>query len=554
MFRLPTSPPLWVAVLLCSSPLARAQCKLESLTPSDARSAQSFGASIAVAGRWTFVGAPGDDEDGVGTGAAYVFEQTPAGWLQGAKLRSSDHQPGDEFGGQVVAWNDVFVVGASRFTRDAPGAAYVFERGATWTESQQLVAWDGSEPDSFGEALALQGDTLMVGALRGPGPTPHTGAVYVFERGADGWSAAQKLVAGDAGEWHYFGMSVALDGDRALVGAAGHDGRGELSGAAYVFERTGSGWVETAKLVGSGVTTESRFGGTVALSGKRLLVGARDGVTLSGRVFAYELRGSTWVELVEVSAGPDAGTLDSFGRSLDLRGDRALVGAYGAGGFNPNGVVHRFQWREQGWQREGKLEAVGADGTQFGFAVVGAGEVVWVGAILDDEGGAGAGKIYRFHSPAFALPFCFGLDCPCGNDDPTAGCANLSGRGARMTSCGSSSVTADDLVLRITNVPIEGAAQVQMGRVRTRVPFGDGITCLAASAGTLYRFPLRPPDSLGTVIEGPGIVAYSIASFPPSGHISAGRTWAFQTWYVGGRVCSPSGPNFSNALAVTFRP
>jgi len=153
-------------------------------------------------------------------------------------------------------------------------------------------------------------------------------------------------------------------------------------------------------------------------------------------------------------------------------------------------------------------------------------------------------------------PYCFSnSDCPCGNVDPTAGCANSTGAGALLSSSGSASASADDLVLTVSNVPPNQFGILFMGgsQVVDRIPFGDGLLCVSSVPGVFCRFLVQNSGSSGVMTEGPGIVAFS-QTLQPACHIDPGDTWYFQGWYR-----DPQGPcgglfNLSNAVSVTFAP
>ena len=141
---------------------------------------------------------------------------------------------------------------------------------------------------------------------------------------------------------------------------------------------------------------------------------------------------------------------------------------------------------------------------------------------------------------------------PCGNEDPGAGCANQSGGGALMSVCGSSTITDDDLVIRVENVSPQQFGLVFMGPGQQQVPFGNGQLCVGPGGLGVFRYPARNAGVAGVISEGPGLVAYSQASFGVFGTITPGQTWNFQGWYR-----DPFGPcgtsfNLSNAVAVTF--
>src|SRR5262245_13065477 len=149
-----------------------------------------------------------------------------------------------------------------------------------WGGEQRIVANDAAELDEFGWSVALTADNALIGAY---GESDARGAAYVFTRSGNAWTETQKLVASDGVALDRFGWSVALDGDRALVGAA--YARDSQRGAAYVFVKSGGRWVEEQKLVASDGATNDQFGWSVALAGDRAVIGAygRD----AGRGAAY---------------------------------------------------------------------------------------------------------------------------------------------------------------------------------------------------------------------------------------------------------------------------
>jgi hypothetical protein len=153
-----------------------------------------------------------------------------------------------------------------------------------------------------------------------------------------------------------------------------------------------------------------------------------------------------------------------------------------------------------------------------------------------------------------AETFCFCPEntAPCGNIDPNAGCSNSTGLGALMTASGSHSVSVDDLVLTTTQLPQSsfGLAFMGQGAIIT-VPFFDGTLC---TGGPYYRFPIRNSGSTGTVTEGPGLVAYSHATFPGTGHILAGSSWRYQHWYRDNGGPCGTNVNISSGVRVQFSP
>jgi MYXO-CTERM domain-containing protein len=161
-----------------------------------------------------------------------VFVRSGGAWTQQAKLLANDKAAQDQFGVSVALTGDPALVGAHQDDdggKDS-GAAYVFARSSgVWTQQAKLLPNDGAEYDWFGVSVALTGDTALVGA------SGHIGSAYVFARSSDVWTQQAKLLANDGAENDRFGVSVALSEDMALVGAAWDDDKAPNAGAVYVF-------------------------------------------------------------------------------------------------------------------------------------------------------------------------------------------------------------------------------------------------------------------------------------------------------------------------------
>jgi hypothetical protein len=222
--------------------------------------------------------------------------------------------------------------------RARQGAAYVFTlNSGTWVQTAKLTASDGAVEDEFGGSVALAGNSAIVGA-DGPGigSVQRPGAAYVFTLSDGTWTQTDKLTAGDATVGDRFGRSVAISDNMALVGATptGTSGFNPFRpGAAYVFTRSGSTWTQTAKLTANDGVPGNFYGGSVALSGNTILIGARNanvsGKSSQGAAYLYTLGGRNWTHTAKLTAGDgDAG--DQFGNSVALSGNTALVGAYQA--------------------------------------------------------------------------------------------------------------------------------------------------------------------------------------------------------------------------------
>jgi hypothetical protein len=163
------------------------------------------------------------------------------GWIEKQKLLASDGATNEFFGYTVSLDGDTALIGApTRYSTDT-GSAYVFTRTTgTWTQQAKLLASDGVTGDDFGRSVSLSGDTALIGAYYDDDNGEHSGSAYVFARTGTTWTQQAKLTASDGAADDWFGESVALDGDTALIGAHGDDNNGPGYGSAYVFTRTGT--------------------------------------------------------------------------------------------------------------------------------------------------------------------------------------------------------------------------------------------------------------------------------------------------------------------------
>ncbi len=192
-------------------------------------------------------------------------------WTEQDKLLPDDSTAYDYFGDSVSISGDYAIVGSGNKDGNK-GAAYVFIRSDTdWTQQEKLTASDGVGGDYFGYSVSIKGDSAIVGA-RGVGGT--TGAAYVFVRSGTDWAQQDKLVASDGAGIDWFGCSVSIDGDHAIVGAYQDDDNGSNSGSAYVFARSGTDWTQQEKYAADDGAANDELGYSVAISGDYAIVGA----------------------------------------------------------------------------------------------------------------------------------------------------------------------------------------------------------------------------------------------------------------------------------------
>lgn len=418
-----------------------AQCETDQFVSADVEQGDDFGQVLATSGNRVIIGAPRDDDAGASSGAVYVFERQPSGWVQVQKLVALDAAAGANFGFDVDIDGDSIIVGAfgdMELGFDA-GAAYVFDYdGTQWNQSAKLLASNSFVGDLFGIDVAIQGDRAFVGACQltafeifGQG----AGRAHVYERVAGNWSETAILVATDADDGDRFGVAVDSDGPgtRVVVGAQSDDEAAMDAGASYVFELVGDVWVQSQKLIASDAGAGHRDGTGVSLSGDRLLVGCYHHDALgfeAGAAYIWELVGGTWVQCARLLAS-DAADNARFGRRLKLEEDLAVIGA-AFGSTSGGGGGYLFERRSGTWEEVATYTAGDIDaGDEFGQGVtLGEGRVL-IGAPLNDVGGtayefmarAANSATYGCSNPAGSLTLLSGTPavgevCVLGVDNP----------------------------------------------------------------------------------------------------------------------------------------
>ena len=396
-----------------NAPLTGTVMQESVLTAFDGAAQDNFGAAISVDGLTAVAGAPraqiGPNE---GQGAAYVYALTREGWEAQQKLTAVDGTTEDFFGSAVAISGDTLVVGAPAVAHLETGAAYVFKRtGTTWSQQQKLFANDGEIGDGFGKAVAIHGDTVVVGAVGDNiGSNLGQGSVYVFKRNGSTWSLQQKLTASDGAAQDSFGWSVSISGETLAVGAYQADISAKSGqGAAYVFQRTGTVWMQQRKIVAGDGASLDNFGISVSLSGNSLAVGAR-GDDISGRrnqgsAYVFTRVNSTW-SLQKKLIASDGGMDESFGRSVALDGDLLTVSAY----LTDNGIIgdlgSAYIFTRSGglWtQKEKLIGGTDADWEAFGKSVAVSGATVMVSAEEEDVNTLlNQGAVHAFRLPSCA--------------------------------------------------------------------------------------------------------------------------------------------------------
>jgi hypothetical protein len=374
------------------------------LLASDGAEWHSFGSWVALEGDTALIGATGDSDNGEQSGSAYVFQRANGVWTEQAKLLPADGAAWEVFGSAIALDGDTAVIGARHDDDNGEwsGSAYVFTRvGGVWTQQAKLLPADGETDERFGKRLALDGDTLIVGVDRDGDNGDMSGSAYVFTRTGGVWTQQTKLYPADAADNQHFGEDVALDGDTALIAALGDRDNGDWSGAVYVFTRAAGVWTEQAKLLAADGAEDDYFGESVALDGDTALIGAAwtdDHGLNSGSAYVFTRMAGMWTEQAKLLAS-DAAAGDKFGKGqVALDGDMALIGAlYDDAQGSDSGSAYVFTRTAGVWSEQAKLLA--SDGTEnqfFGMRMAVHGDTALVAATRDAQQGDFAGAVYVF--------------------------------------------------------------------------------------------------------------------------------------------------------------
>jgi len=371
----------------------------QRLSTPDAAIGARVGASVAIDKNIIVVGAPDDDEAGPFAGAAYVFVRQGHTWEQSAKLLGPATSGFRSFGESVAVSHNVVVIGApfDGPGGDGSGAVYVYvHNGSRWTRQARLTASDASANQLFGDAVAIDGSTLVVGAFLDGERAPNAGAAYVFTRKGSLWTQQAKLTASNASEFAFFGSAVAVKGDHVVVGAP-------TAETAYVFTQHGKAWTEDAVLSASDALEGdySAFGAAVAIDHDTVLIGAPTeghAAPETGAAYLFRRHGHRWAQDQKIIA-PDGVGEDEFGTSVAIEGKQLVVGAPFREPGN-QGALYIFDEHGHTWKHRRTLTADPT--TAFLGSSVALQDDVLVGgapAFVEFDGLQSAGGAYVFDRP-----------------------------------------------------------------------------------------------------------------------------------------------------------
>jgi hypothetical protein len=301
------------------------------LLAADGAAGDNFGQSVGICGNTAVAGAVGDDDKGNNSGSAYIFRFNGSSWVQEMKVVAPDGAPSNYFGQSVGVSGNTVVVGAyyDDDNGSASGSAHIYRfNGSTWAWETKLLASDGGSGNYFGYAVGIDNNAIVIGAYGDDDNGIYSGSAYIFRFNGSSWAEQAKLLASDGAENDYFGYSVGISGDTTIIGAY-LDNNGSDSGSAYIFRFDGSNWAEEDKLLASDSNESDYFGRSVGIWGDTAVVGATGDDDMgegSGSAYVFRFDGSSWVQDEKLLAC-DGADYDLLGVSASIWGDEVVIGA-----------------------------------------------------------------------------------------------------------------------------------------------------------------------------------------------------------------------------------
>lgn len=513
----------------------------ERFAPGQPKSQQGFGHTTAIQGN-TFMVADGAFEDRV-----HVYQRSGASWVSSFQIVPPPGAPVAALG-TALAFDGDTLVAADLANQNAngsgAGAVFVYVRsGSTWQFQQFLIASNGTQDDEFGRDVALDGDTLVVGAHEANGAVFLGGSAYVFERVGSVWSETAILNPSIGAFMAHFGRSVAMDGDTIAIGAPTDEGAAVSDGVVYVFCRSGDQWVEEARLFDPAAIGGEFFGTGLSLDGDRLAIGLigdkeLDLIAPSGAVWIYERSGTTWSPVQKLHAS-DAKPQGGFGNEIVLSGDTLVTSGY-VSSPGPHQVYH-FQRDPSGWTEVARLvnsDFMPNDAFAENIAFDG-GNVVVTGAPGAVEQGVTSGAVYVHVIDVPPVVYCTGKP-------NSQGCVPKLATSGEPTL---SSSDADFLVLARDVLPSKPGLFFYGLGGPTNLPFLGGTLCVVPP---LARTPVLLA-SPGTGCDG-GYAFLASQAFFASAGLDPGETVHGQFWMRDPDHADGTGVGLSNAVEFSVQP
>jgi len=430
------------------------------LLASDRAREDYFGTSVGISGNTIAIGAPRDDDNGSGSGSAYIFEKPLGGWTsmnETAKLNASDGNTNDRFGDCIGISDNTIVVGAR--DNEEKGAVYVFEKlGDSWenmNETEKIIAPDATLDDFFGESVSLSGEALVIGAFGNDDQGEYSGSAYLFEKEVDGWKCNEDYgkslpMPHINGTDSFFGSNIAVDGNYAVVLSEFRDTGSafvlEFGGSSweiiakltsstddmepiayhesvaihddliaigdnddkivYLFERPENGWrdmTETITLTPSNPEANNRFGRSVRIDNRVVVVGCPRCKDREGALYVYELPETTISNMTETAilTASDGAYNDELGHRVSII--NSVIAASSPGDNMDQGSLYIYEKPSTGWTNMTQSvkfnNYFGTDDDNFGSSIGLSENLLVVGADEDDDMGNNAGAVWLVEKP-----------------------------------------------------------------------------------------------------------------------------------------------------------
>lgn len=381
---------------------------------SSARTANDeYGSAVSISGNYAIVGSYREGEDGNGldtvalAGAAYILYNDAGNWVQVKKITAPVRESGDNFGVSVSINGDYAIVGAHQEDDDAletntlfnAGSAYIFKKDQggpdNWGLLKKITASTRDVQDRFGYSVSISGNYAIVSAILEDDDVNETntldnsGSAYIFKQdqgGTDNWGQVKKITASVRGIVDWFGVSVSISGDYAIVGANFEDEDSletnsmDGSGSAYVFKKDQGGadnWGQVKKITASDRASGDALGWSVSIDGDYAIVAAN---TKGGYIFKKDQGGAdNWGQVQKRPGG---------GASVAISGNHAVVGGQSSADFFEKDLGGTDNW--------GPMQNI-THGGNFGFATSMSGDFTLVGAYSDDN--FGSAYIFKLGPP-----------------------------------------------------------------------------------------------------------------------------------------------------------
>jgi hypothetical protein len=387
-----------------------------TMAPGDLGNLSRMGISVAINGEYAFAGAIGDDTEAADAGAIYVYKNNGLlyefeAWDYHSKITADDATEYDNFGRSLSTDGTRLLVGAHMENNNgiAAGASYLFAlSGDDWIQQTKVLPADGMSNDFFGNSCAIAGEHIIAGAYGDRDDGDFTGSAYFFDEnqgGTGNWGLVTKKLPNNGAANDVFGTTIDGNDDFAFVGAQNEDVGGTDVGALYIYERMGTEWEQVSRFLPADITAGSKFGNGLAVAGDYLFVGATGNLG-KGSVYVLKNVAGTWTQYAKLTAS-DGEASDYFGSPIYAEGDYVIIGALGDDDRGSNsGAAYIFKNNAGTWTEQTKLTAYdGISLDSYGASVGISGDYAIVGSHQDDDNGINSGSLYVYKNIAGTWTF-----------------------------------------------------------------------------------------------------------------------------------------------------